>query len=555
MSDSNTEDKISSSTNPKAKVRPTRFSVLWVIPIIAIIVSASLAWRHFVTQGPVITISFDTADGIVPGQTQVKNKAVTLGVVQGVSLSSDMSHADVTVQMKGESSRYLSPKTRFWVVRPRINGTSITGLETVISGAYIALDPGPNRGPFESHFKGLETPPGLRSDQPGSSFWLVSPTLESLGSGAPVFFRDLPVGEVLGYTMPPGGVGPILLQVFVRKPYDKYLKTDSRFWNVSGLQVGVGAGGLKIHLQSIQTLFSGGVAFGRPIGHFDSAATSAEPNSVFRLYGSKVEAENSRYHQKLRLAMYVDTSVGNLTEGSKVTMFGLQVGIVTGVHLQLEDSHHGPRVRVDMEVEPERVVSVETGKENYSRKVLSDFVKRGMRASIQNVSFLTGEAMVTLSFSRNNKPGQWVEEDGVIILPSDPGGMDGIIQSVSSIADKLSNMPLTQMGENINNLLAHTDKRVRSPEVTRSMVALRGSLQALNNLLDQADEDLPALNDNVQKTLTQAQGLLKNYGGDEDFHRNLKTLVARLSQMSRSLRLTADYIDHHPSSLITGRKK
>lgn len=256
--------KKESSISHKAKIRPTRFSILWVIPILAIIISASLAWRHFVTQGPTIVISFDTADGIVPGQTQVKNKAVNLGVVQGVTLSADMKHADVTVQMKVESARYLTAHSRFWVVSPRINGASITGLDTLLSGAYIALDPGQIGGKFQDHFKGLETPPGVRSDQPGSTFWLVSPTLESLGSGSPVFFRDLTVGEVLGYTMPPGGEGPILLQVFVRKPYDHYLKSDSRFWNVSGIQVGFGPGGLKVHLQSLQALLSGGVAFGRP---------------------------------------------------------------------------------------------------------------------------------------------------------------------------------------------------------------------------------------------------------------------------------------------------
>lgn len=557
MSESQQESRKGPSESHKAKIRPTRFSVLWVIPIVALVISASLAWRHFAAQGPVIVISFDTADGIVPGQTEVKNKAVNLGVVQGVTLSADMSRADVTVQMKAESARYLTEHSRFWVVRPRINGTSITGLDTLLSGAYIALDPGPVSEKFQDHFKGLETPPGVRSDQPGSTFWLVSPTLESLGSGSTVFFRDLPVGEVLGFTMPPGGAGPILLQVFVRKPYDRYLKSDSRFWNVSGIQIGFGPGGLKVHLQSLQSLLSGGVAFGRPQElRGSSMADDAVPNSVFRLYSSKEDADNTRYHQKFRVAIYTDTSVGNLTEGSKVTMFGLQVGVVTGVHLQLENKQHGPRVRVDMELEPGRVAAEErNGGKKQPATVMNDFITSGMKASVQNVSFLTGEAMVVLSFTHNSKPGELVEENGVVILPSEPGGMDGILQSVSSIADKISNMPLTEMGENINNLMAHTDERVRSPEVTRSMIALRGSLQALNRLLDHADDDLPALVHKVQETLEQARLLLKTYGGDEDFSRNLKQLIVRLSDMSRSLRLTTDYIDHHPSALIVGRKK
>lgn len=553
MSDDNQKTE-RSSPQETASVRPTRFSILWIIPVLAVVISGWLVWQHFTTQGPRITISFDAADGLVPGQTQVKNKAVTLGVVRSVDLSPDMSHADVTVQMNGGSESFLTNHARFWVVRPRINGTSITGLDTLLSGAYIALDPGAEGGTYQKHFKGLEIPPGVRSDQPGSTYWLVAPRLESLGSGAPIFFRDLQVGEVLGYTMPQGGEGPILLQVFVRAPYDHYLKVDSRFWNVSGMQLGFGAGGLQVRLQSLQTLFSGGLAFGRPSYSRGMAAKEAEQNSVFRLYDTPEDADNTRYRQRLRVATYVDSSIAGLTEGSKVTMFGMQVGLVTGVHLELNSPQTGPRVRVDMQIEPGRVAEDDAGHPGYSQKVLSDFVARGMRASVQNVSFLTGESMIALSFTHNAKPGELRYENGVAILPSEAGGMDGILQSVSSVANKVSNMPLEQVGDHINALLADTDERVRSPELTQSMVALQGSLSALNRLMDHADEHLPALLQNMNTTIGQARALMAAYGGDTDFHRNLGTLVQQLSQASRSVHQLTEYLDHHPSALITGRR-
>lgn len=544
------------SKNMTASVRPTRFSILWIIPVLAVVISGWLVWQHFTTQGPRVVISFDTADGLIPGQTQVKNKAVTLGVVRSVDLSPDMSHADVTVQMNAGSESFLTDQARFWVVRPRVNGTSITGLDTLLSGAYIALDPGRERGDrYQGRFKGLETPPGVRSDQPGSTYWLVASRLESIGSGAPIFFRDLQVGEVLGYTMPPGGEGSILLQVFVKAPYDTYLKVDSRFWNVSGMQLGFGAGGLQVRLQSLQTLFSGGLAFGRPSNDQNLNEKMAEDNSVFRLYESQEEADNLRYRRRLRVATYVDTSVGGLAEGSKVTMFGMPVGLVTGVHLELGSHEHGPRVRVDMQLEPGRVADEEEGHPGYSKKVLEDFVARGMHASVQNVSFLTGEAMISLGFTHNAKPSELTYEGGVAIIPNEPGGMDGVLQSVSSIADKLSNIPINQIGEHINDLLAHTDARVRSPQVTQSLVALQGSLSALNRLMDHADEHLPALMENLQGTTKQARELLEKYNGDTDFHRNLETLVLQLTRTSRSVHHLVQYLDHHPSALITGRKR
>ncbi|MUH01937.1 MCE family protein [Bombella sp. ESL0387] len=542
----------------EANVRLPRFSVLWIIPILALLIAGWLAWRHFATMGPSIVVSFDAADGIVPGQTQVKNKAVTLGVVQGVALSPDMTHADVTIQMSGIDPRALNEHTRFWVVSPRINGASITGLDTLFSGAYIAMDPGkPAGGHYQTHFKGLETPPGIRSDKPGSTYWLVSSTLESLGAGAPIFYRDVQVGEILGYTMPPGGEGPLLIKAFVKAPYDRYLRADSRFWNVSGMQIGFGAGGMNIRLQSFQALLSGGVAFGRP----DSAQTEDTPpavaNSVFHLYKTKEDADNARYRHKVPVLTYVDTAVAGLTEGSKVTMFGLQVGQVTGVHLELGDNRRGhvPRVRVEMQLEPERVIADDEQDSARKSDLLGSFVAEGMRASVQNVSFLTGEAMIALSFApdKTHEGQQITFENGVAVIPSQPGGMDSILQSVSTITDKIAAMPLTQIGDHLNEILAHGDERLRSPEVTRAMAGLSGSLVSLNHLLDHADEHLPELMVNLNGTLAQARTMLSSYGGNPDFRRNLEELIVQLTRMSRSFHLLADYLDHHPSSLITGR--
>ncbi|MUG90926.1 MCE family protein [Bombella sp. ESL0385] len=508
-------------------------------------------------MGPRIVISFDAADGIIPGQTQVKNKAVTLGVVQSVTLSPDMTHADVTVQMSGIDSRALNEHTRFWVVSPRINGTSITGLDTLFSGAYIAMDPGdPKGGRYQSHFQGLKNPPGVRSDQPGSMYWLVSSKLDSLGPGAPIFYRDMQVGEVLGYTVPPGGEGPLLLRVFVKAPYDRYLRTDSRFWNVSGMQIGFGPGGLKIRLQSIQALLSGGVAFGRPDKVQDEDTPVAASNSVFHLYETQDDADNARYRHRVRVVTYVDAAVGGLTEGSKVTMFGLQIGQVTGVHLELGNKSHNPRVRVEMQLEPERVVGESDGDPKNMSQLLGDFVAEGMRASVQNVSFLTGESMIAFTFVHEaaGKPATLSFEGGVAVIPSEPGGMDGILQSVSTITNKISAMPLTQIGEHLSDLLAHSDERISSPDTARSLTALRASLESLNHLLSHADQNLPAIMENLNGALGQAKTLLGAYGGDTDARRNIEALIVQLTRMSHSFQMLADYLDRHPSSLIVGRK-
>lgn len=546
--------------SPKeAPVRRTRFSLILLIPVVAILIAGWLAWEHFATRGPEITITFETADGLTPGQTQVKNKAVTLGTVQDITLSDDMQHVDVTVQMNANSAHVLTDHTRFWVVRPRINGASITGLDTLFSGAYIALDPGTDDGHYQKFFKGLESPPGVRSDQPGETFWLVSPSLGSLGPGSPVFFRDLQVGEVLGYTMPPGGRGPIVIQAFVKAPYDHYLRTDSRFWNVSGVQVGLGAGGLKVQLKSLQALFSGGIAFGLPEQRLAIDLPNAPANSVFKLYASEADADNARYHKRLRVVTYINSSVKGLTTGSQVTMFGLQIGTVTDVRLLLEGPTKLPRVRVDMELEPERMLSnwddrIENSRDAPVEKYLQAFVAEGLRASVQSASFLTGESMIALQFVKGTSATTLTYEGDVAVLPSQAGGMDGIMESVSTITDKIAAMPLTEIGGHVNDLLAHADGRLNSPEVTQSLAALRDSLQNLNKLTKTANQNLPELMKSLQTTMNSAQSVLGSYGGDTDFHRSLQDMIVQLTRMSRSLRFLTDYLDHHPSALITGRR-
>nr|WP_228121383.1 MlaD family protein [Gluconobacter cerevisiae] len=530
-----------------------------LIPVVAILIAGWLAWEHFATRGPEITITFETADGLTPGQTQVKNKAVTLGTVQDITLSDDMQHVDVTVQMNANSAHVLTDHTRFWVVRPRINGASITGLDTLFSGAYIALDPGTDDGHYQKFFKGLESPPGVRSDQPGETFWLVSPSLGSLGPGSPVFFRDLQVGEVLGYTMPPGGRGPIVIQAFVKAPYDHYLRTDSRFWNVSGVQVGLGAGGLKVQLKSLQALFSGGIAFGLPEQRLAIDLPNAPANSVFKLYASEADADNARYHKRLRVVTYINSSVKGLTTGSQVTMFGLQIGTVTDVRLLLEGPTKLPRVRVDMELEPERMLSnwddrIENSRDAPVEKYLQAFVAEGLRASVQSASFLTGESMIALQFVKGTSATTLTYEGDVAVLPSQAGGMDGIMESVSTITDKIAAMPLTEIGGHVNDLLAHADGRLNSPEVTQSLAALRDSLQNLNKLTKTANQNLPELMKSLQTTMNSAQSVLGSYGGDTDFHRSLQGMIVQLTRMSRSLRFLTDYLDHHPSALITGRR-
>ena len=281
---------------PQARLRRRpRFSVVWLLPAIAGVIGLYLAFTTLAQRGPEIVITFNSAQGLTAGQTKVQHKAVDLGTVTSIRLAPDMSHVSVRVRMTSEAKPYLTDHARFWVVRPRLSSGSVSGLGTLISCAYIEMDPGETGGGSKTDFTGLENPPGVRSDEPGTTFVLNTQRIGSLGSGSPVFYRDIVVGEVLDYHLPEGN-GPITVNIFVRGPYDKWVRTGTRFWNASGLNVELGSQGVHVELESIQAVLSGGVAFGTeedsrdtPLAKSDTAVR-AVPGPELRRLGGLQEA-------------------------------------------------------------------------------------------------------------------------------------------------------------------------------------------------------------------------------------------------------------------------
>ena len=203
-----------------------RFSPIWALPVVALIIAAWLGYTTFAERGPTITITFTTAAGLEPGKTQIKYHDIELGVVEHVDPTPDLKHVIVTAQMSKIAAPHLKDGNQFWVVRPRFSLTSFSGLETLVSGAYIEMDPG--AGNLAHDFTGLAEPPIVRSDVPGTTFKLSGKQLGSIDSGAPVFFRGIDVGEVIS-TYFKGMAETMTTRIFVRKPYDDFVRPGTRF--------------------------------------------------------------------------------------------------------------------------------------------------------------------------------------------------------------------------------------------------------------------------------------------------------------------------------------
>ena len=532
---------------PAAQVRRSRISPVWLIPLVALCIAAWLGYRTVSEEGPVVELSFRSADGLTAGQTQVRHKAVQLGVVESIRLTPDLDSVVVRVRMQRSALPFLTEGTRFWVVRPRISSGSLAGIETLVSGGYIEMDPGGRTGAEKLQYTGLEQPPGVRSGEPGRTFTLKAQRVGSLTAGAPVFWRDITVGEVLGYDIGDGN-GPVTVNIFVRAPYDGFVRQRSHFWNASGLSVQAGAQGLHVEVASLQALLSGGVAFDTPPRVNGPGLGAAPAGTEFPLYRNYDEAQASGFTTKQAFVTYFESSVRGLARGAAVEFYGIQVGTVTEVRLEVDAATGGARVRVGLELQPERVVGDDALAAEDPVAVARRLIRRGMRAQLQTSSYITGTQVLALSFVPNAPPMDLVQSGTDLVIPSQGGGLDNILQAVSDMAGKLDRLPLEQIGQNLNTTLK----------------AAAGAMGSVQDLVKKADagttplfRQLPGITAALQDALSKAGrtfGSLDNsYGTNSPFQRELERAMTQVGDTARSIRILADFLDRHPEALVRGR--
>ncbi len=533
-----------SDQTSRAHVRRSKFSLIWLIPLLALAVAGYLGVRSVRSEGPRITLSFKTGDGLVAGQTRVRHKAVELGQVEGVHLSDDMQTVLVTVRMQRDAAPYLTDQARFWVVRPRLSSGSISGIETLVSGSYIEMDPGTRGGTVKTDFVGLESPPGVRSGEPGRTYKVKAERIGSLGAGAPVFYRDITVGEVLGYDIG-DGVGPVTVTVFVRSPYDAFVRKGSHFWNASGLSVQVGNDGIHVEVASLQALISGGVAFDAP--RDGAAAKPVTEGTEFKLFRNYADAQSAGYTTRQDFVSYFESSVRGLSRGSAVEFYGLQIGTVTDVGIDFDPATTRARVRVRFEIQPERLGDPKLV-EVAPLEVARDLVARGLRAQLRTSSYLTGSMVLAMDFVPGAPPAVLTMEGHDGVVPSSGGGLDNILSAVSNIASRLDRLPLDEIGQNLNGTL-----RSAAGAMSSVQDLARKAETGLSPVLARLPAMVTALQDAVSKAGRTFGSLDSSYGKDSQFNRELERAMVQVGDTARSIRLLADFLDRHPEALVRGR--
>jgi paraquat-inducible protein B len=548
-------------SHPAAVIIPNRrrVSVIWIIPVVALAIGGFLAWRSYAEKGPTITISFATGDGLQAGKTKLRHKAVELGTVSAVELAPDLSHVNVTVATSRQAQPVITDHTRFWVVRARISGADISGLDTLLSGSYIALDPGAPGGKPATQFTGLESPPVIESNEPGKTFLLTSDRLGSLGPGSPIFYHGLSAGQVLGYDLG-DHASTVTIHAFLREPFASYVHRGTRFWNASGISVVTGAAGVKVQMESLQALLAGGVSFDTSE---DGFTRPVSPNlATFKLFPDADSAKAAGFTRRLPFMAHFEGSVRGLATGSPVELYGIQIGSVTGVALHLDQDTGQVGVDVKFNIEPERFTMMRADRPTVD--IAREMVRRGMRAQLKSGNILTGSMVLALDFFPDAPPAEVAVVGDVPVIPTRPGDLENITRSVGEIVDKIGALPLEQISQNLNKLLVSSQDVVGGAQVRQMMTSLSGTVAAAEELMHHLDaglepamKQLPKIVNSLQSATDNASRTLASvnsgYGDNSQFHRDLARLMSQASDSARSFRVLADYLDQHPEALVRGR--
>ena len=530
---------------PRPQVEHTRrfgISLVWLVPIVALVVAASLFVRTVVLVGPRIDIEFATAEGIEAGKTDVRYKEVVVGKVEAVSLRDDRKRVIVTVRLDRASAGLAVDDTLFWVVRPRIGAGGVSGLGTLLSGAYIGTDAGVSKKSRDS-FVGLEVPPFVLRGEPGAVFVLKADDLGSLEVGSPVFYRRTRVGRVVGYTLDPAK-DDLSIRVFVEAPYQTLVTPQARFWNASGVDLRLNASGLTLNMQTLTSLIAGGLAFEVPPGA--SKGTPAQPGSTFVLFHDRRSALAPEDGPAVPVRMIFDQSVRGLADNAPIDFLGVEIGRVRTIALQYDAKRQRFPVRVMAEIYPLRLGAVRTallsgdaGDPIAEAKVLQRLAERGLRAQLRTGSLLTGQLYVALDFvDKPTGSGRVEVTDGAIELPTVPGTLSEIQPQIADIVHKLSRVPFDDIG---NSLQA----------------TLKGASTAISQLTPEAQKTLA----DVQRVLQQAQTTLENLdrnvtNATQPVGPVLRTVDETLQEVqrtARALRVLSDYLQSHPESLLRGK--
>jgi len=506
-------------------------SGVWIVPILALVIGAWLVWSSYMKQGPTIHITFKSAAGIQAGKTVLKYKDIVIGKVTDVRFSDNLSEVVVTAKVQKNMEQFLSENTRFWVVQAKLGFGEVQGLDTLLSGVYIVMDPQKGTKKLKN-FDGLEQIPVITAGDKGRTFVLKADSIGSLGVGSPIYYKKLKAGSVASYKLDDDGKH-ITIDVFIKSPFDKLVNDKTRFYNDSGISVSMGADGIDIDTESMVSLVMGGLAF----DNFDmhGAGKEVKDKHIYKLYASKKKAKEPSYKRELFFWVYFNESIRGLSVGAPVEFRGVKIGEVVSYSLVGNSDSAEFKIPILIKIEPERFVITGNTKgttNEISLPVFEKLLHNGFRAQLQSGNLLTGELFISLDIYKDVDKVEPRKENGYYVIPTIPATMQTLKADVQTLLKRISKIPFEQIGNDIEGML----KDIRTTTIPK---------------VDTSVDNVSKLINSTDKMMNTAR---KNYiDSNAQMNKKLLRLLDEMTRTTKSINNLTDYLQRHPESLIRGK--
>lgn len=524
----------------QAKIEPTtRISKVWFIPFITFLIGAWMVYYQWSNQGPEIKIQMTSAAGLEANKTAIKVRDLDIGKVTKIELNSDLNGVTITARLDASAEDLLTTNTRFWLVSPRVSFTEVSGLNTLLSGSYIAMSPDKN-GEETYEFVAESRPPVTPPGTPGLHLKLNSDDEFAYKAGDPIIYKGFKVGEFEDATFNIEE-RTVYYQAFIEAPYHKLITQNTRFWNISGVKFHLASSGIKVETGSLETLLANGVTFGIPEGVPQGPLVTE--NAFFKVFEDQTSAFDARFKLSVEFLLFIEDSVRGLTVGAPVEYRGLQIGEVIAIN-QLSDVpgnilEEGYPIPVLINIYPGKVGQQDNqAGVRFVRERMRAWISRDLRATLKMGNILTGGLYVDLQHHDDIEavPVATIFEHDVIPVVSNEFTL--LTQKAEAILDKINELPVEVLIADVTDVIDTLGEAASSvTQTSQNFDSLVASMdgQSINTNVNQVLEDLSAVLQNFSQGGLSPAEIQETMDDLQETLRNIQPLLLQLNQTPNSL--------------------
>ena len=525
---------------------------IWIVPIIALIIAGWLGYQHFAERGPEIKIIFPQNEGLVAGQSLVKFRNIPAGKVTEIYAEKGTDGVIVVVRMNNKKSKpYLTEHAKFWIVKPEVGLSGVSGLDTLLSGTYIEVYSDLDGKQFKDKFIGLTQ--AYRDSMQGEYFHLVSFSGENISVGMPIYYKNIKVGQIeyLYLGLNDKSVDTI---VFIDKQYAHLVHNNSKFWVKSMVNVDFTKGNLDVNIAPLNFMLHGGIVFSSP-GKDSNASVSND--RIFVIYKNQVNAESktigSAPKSFKKFKLYTDQQTANLRTEAPVRFSGFDIGWVDDIKHSYNRASHIMSAEITIGIDTS--VFEDKDSNTSGEKNLYDAVNKGLIARLDTLDMISGMLYIDLAFEDKEVNGSIVAGKKYDIFPMTKEGSAGMMGSMTKIMDKISKLPLDKLVNSLDKVIneasepiANANEMLKELKKSAADLSVMTSKKAFKTMPDEVNKTLKELT----RTLKTTKKVVKGYGSDSMLNRQLSHTLEILTKTSQEMQVFLRMLNRKPDSLIFG---